>query len=73
MPLPPALTLQQQRAISAAGRLAPNPSWGDGIMRNICDRFDGDGPWSNSEVNAAISTVIADAGLDFPVLPEGTP
>jgi hypothetical protein len=65
--LPTALTLQQQRAIAAAGKLAPQ--WSDGIARNICDRLEGDGPWDNATINAAVLSTLNDMGLDSPILP----
>jgi hypothetical protein len=67
--LSPALTLQQTRALAVAARVAPDLTWGDGIVRNICAQLEGDGPWDNAAVNAATVNVFADLGLDLPILP----
>jgi hypothetical protein len=67
--LPSSLTLQQQRAIAAALRAVPDPSWSDGIRREIFAQLSGDGPWNNATINAAVVTTFNDRGLDCPILP----
>jgi hypothetical protein len=70
---PPKLSPEQCRAIEAAGRLAPNPSWSDGIHNMIIAELAGDGPWPNAQVQAAIGDVLAGQGIDSPILPEDAP
>jgi hypothetical protein len=64
------LTLAQQRAIAAALRALPDPSWSDGVRRSVLAQLSGDGPWSNAQINAAVITAFTDLGIvDCPVLP----
>jgi hypothetical protein len=63
----PDLTLEQQRAVEAATKLAPQP-WHDGIVSNIAAKLSGDPPYANATVQAAMIAVLTDLGLDTPFL-----
>ena len=65
------LTPAQQRAVAAATRLAPDPAWSRGITDGVLDRLPGDGPWQDSQVNAAITDMILSLGIDMPIAGAG--
>jgi hypothetical protein len=65
----PGLTAAQAAAVEASTKLAPQEAWHDGIIRNIAAALPGGGPpWTDADVNSAISTVITGLGITMPVL-----
>jgi hypothetical protein len=63
---PSKLTPAQVRAIQAAGRLAPEAA--EGIANTIIAQLGGAGPWRDSAVQTAISTVLTTQGIDSPII-----
>jgi hypothetical protein len=63
-----AFTPEQQRAVNAATRLAPDPAWADGITNSVVARLGGDGPWTDAAVNQAIVAVLSDLAIDLPMV-----
>ena len=64
----PDLTVEQQRAIEAATRLAPGGR--DGLLLAVADALRGSGPppFDNGRVQAAIKAALAARGIDGPFL-----
>ncbi len=65
----PGMTIEQQRACEAMCKLAREPSWHDGLMRNVAAALPGEPPWTNADVQAAIVSVAQSHGIALPFFP----
>ncbi len=63
------LTLEQQRAVEAMCKLAPQANWHDGLMRSVASVLVGEPPWDNAAVQSAIVSVAQSHGIALPILP----